>query len=83
MDLDQVDARAFKRSLISQVDFDGYRLAFNKLNTRVESAGHANIVKRSGDVVEGVVFELSSSPERNCSNGSIRGRSHSLPSGDR
>ena len=61
MDLDQVDARGLQTVSHQPGRLDGYCLAFNKLNTRVESAGHANIVKRSGDVVEGVVFELSGS----------------------
>jgi len=61
MDLEQVGARGLQTVSHQPGRLDGYCLAFNKLNTRVEGAAHANIVKRGGDVVEGVVFELSGS----------------------
>ena len=60
MDLNQVDARCLQTVSHQPGRLDGYCLAFNKLNTRVEGAAHANIVKRGGGVVEGVLFELSS-----------------------
>ena len=59
MDLNQVEARGLQTVSHQPGRLDGYGLAFNKLNTRVEGAAHANIVQRSGDVVEGVLFELS------------------------
>ena len=61
MDLDQVDARGLQTVSHQPGRLDGYCLAFNKLNTRVEGAAHANIMKRGGEVVEGVLFELRTS----------------------
>ena len=60
MDLNQVDARGLQTVLHQPGRLDGYCLAFNKLNTRVEGAAHANVVQRGGGVVEGVLFKLSS-----------------------
>ena len=61
MDLCQVDARGFQTVSHQPGRLEGYSLAFNKLNSRVEGAAHANIVQRGDEVVEGVLFELSKS----------------------
>lgn len=60
MDLNQVIARGLQTVSHQPGRLDGYCLAFNKLNTRVEGAAHANVVQRGGGVVEGVLFKLSS-----------------------
>jgi len=58
MDLNQVHERGLEVVTATPGRLSGYMLRFNKINTRVPGAAHANIVRENLGVVEGVLLEL-------------------------
>jgi cation transport regulator ChaC len=61
MDAEQMKGRGISFSQRMHAVLRGYSLRFNKVTYKNPHQGYANIVRKSGDVVEGILYEVSKS----------------------